>query len=396
MSKSVGVVWDEGLTAYDFGADHPLAPIRLELTMDLARQLGVLDLGSVEVVDAQLADDDVLTLVHDPDYVAAVRAAGSASPRVDYRRGLGIPDNPVFPKMHEASALVVGCSVTAASLVWRGDKEHAVNLAGGLHHAMAGAASGFCIYNDPAVAIAWLLANGADRVAYVDIDVHHGDGVQDIFYADPRVLTISMHESGRYLFPGTGFADEVGGPGAEGTSVNVALPPGTGDADWRRAFDAVVPPLLRAFGPDVLVSQHGCDTHTLDPLAHLALTVDGQRASYAALHELAHYVCGGRWLAVGGGGYEIVHVVPRAWTHLLAEVAGEPLDPNTATPTPWQATAGRVQARTAALAPEQMTDVGAPFVADVPAAARADLAEAVSQAVEETRRAVFGHHGLGT
>jgi acetoin utilization protein AcuC len=394
MSKSVGVVWDEGLTAYDFGADHPLAPIRLELTMDLARQLGVLDLESVEVIEAQPAADDVLTLVHEPEYVAAVRAAGSASPRVDYRRGLGSPDNPVFPGMHEASALVVGCSVTAASLVWRGDKEHAVNLAGGLHHAMAGAASGFCIYNDPAVAIAWLLANGAERVAYVDVDVHHGDGVQDIFYADPRVLTISMHESGRYLFPGTGFADEVGGPGAQGTSVNVALPPGTADVDWRRAFEAVVPPLLRAFAPDVLVTQHGCDTHALDPLAHLALTVDGQRASYAALHALAHEVCDGRWLALGGGGYEIVHVVPRAWTHLLAEVAGEPVDPETATPQPWQATAGRVRSQTARGVPERMTDAGDRFAVGVPAAQRAELADVVTAAVEETRQAVFGHHGL--
>ena len=163
---------------------------------------------------------------------------------------------------------------------------------------MPGAGAGFCVYNDPAVAIAWLLEQGAERVAYVDVDVHHGDGVERAFWDDPRVLTISLHESGRYLFPGTGFPDDTGGPGAEGTAVNLALPPGTTDGPWLRAFHAVVPPLLADFRPEVLVTQHGCDSHVLDPLAHLGLTVDGQRASYAALHELAHEHAGGRWVAM--------------------------------------------------------------------------------------------------
>ena len=211
--------------------------------------------------------------------------------------------------------------------MWTGQVDHAANIAGGLHHAMPDRASGFCVYNDVAVAIRWLLDNGAEKVAYVDVDVHHGDGVEQIFYDDPRVLTISLHETGQMLFPGTGFPADSGGPEAQGSAVNVALPPGTSDAGWLRAFHAVVPPLVREFAPDVLVTQQGCDSHRDDPLAHLALSVDGQRASYLALHDLAHEAAGGRWVAFGGGGYAVVDVVPRAWTHLLSVVAGRPLSP---------------------------------------------------------------------
>ena len=238
--------------------------------------------------------------------------------------------------MHEASALVAGATLAAARAMWSGAAEHGASIAGGLHHAMRASASGFCVYNDPAIAITWLLAAGAGRIAYVDIDVHHGDGVQAAFYDDPRVLTISLHETPALLFPGTGRPSETGGPGARGSAVNVALPGGTGDAGWLRAFHAIVPPLVRAFAPDVLVSQHGCDTHRLDPLAHLQLSVDGQRAAHAAVHALAHEAAGGRWLLTGGGGYELVQVVPRTWTHLLAEAAGGPVDPAAATPAAWR------------------------------------------------------------
>ena len=222
---------------------------------------------------------------------------------------------------------------------------------------MRASASGFCVYNDPAIAIAWLLSQGAERIAYVDIDVHHGDGVQAAFYDDPRVLTISLHETPDLLFPGTGRPSETGGPGAEGRAVNVALPGGTGDADWLRAFHAVVPPLLRAFDPQILVSQHGCDTHRLDPLAHLELTIDGQRAAHAAIHQLAHETAGGRWLLTGGGGYALIQVVPRTWTHLLAEASGRPVDPATATPQQWR---DYVSRRTGRGAPELMTEGSEP------------------------------------
>ncbi len=195
--------------------------------------------------------------------------------------------------MHHAAAHIVGASLEAFRQVWSGESLHAANISGGLHHAMPDRASGFCIYNDVALGISHLLDQGAERVAYVDVDVHHGDGVERIFWDDPRVLTISLHETGQMLFPGTGFPNDLGGPEALGSAVNVALPPGTGDGGWLRAFHAVVPPLLREFRPEVLVTQHGCDSHVEDPLAHLMLTVDGQRAAYLALHDLAHEVCDG-------------------------------------------------------------------------------------------------------
>jgi acetoin utilization protein AcuC len=219
--------------------------------------------------------------------------------------------------------------------------------------------------------------------------VHHGDGVEAAFYGDPRVLTISLHEHPMTLFPGTGLPSDTGGPAADGTAVNVALPAGTGDAGWLRAFDAVVPPLLRQFRPDILVSQHGCDTHRLDPLAHLELTIDGQRVAHQRLHQLAHECAGGRWLLTGGGGYELVQVVPRTWTHLLAEAAGQPVDPATATPAQWRE---YVLARTGVAAPERMTE-GAP-ASFVPFDGGYDPDDQVDRAIMATRSAVFPSHGL--
>jgi len=383
-AASLQVFWDERLTSYDFGPEHPMNPVRVDLTMALARELGVFDAPGVSLQEFTPAGDDLLRLVHDQAYIDAVRAG-----RPDPARGLGLADNPVFPGMHDASALVAGATVAAARAVWNGTATHAANIAGGLHHAMRGAASGFCVYNDPAIAIAWLLEQGATRVAYVDVDVHHGDGVQAAFYDDPRVLTISLHETPRTLFPGTGLPQESG---AEGTSVNVALPPGTDDKHWFRAFDAVVPPLLREFAPEVLVTQQGCDSHELDPLAHLMLSVDGQRAAYRALHRLAHETAGGRWILVGGGGYELVHVVPRAWTHLLAEAAGRPIAPETLTPQAWR---DYVRERTGARAPERMTD--SEHGSDVEVwtwSSGYDPANPVDRAVLATRKAIFPEHGL--
>ncbi len=322
----VALVWDDALVAYDFGSGHPLAPVRVQLTRDLIRAVGLLDRDDVvEVLPGELADPAVLRL-HRPEFVRAVQRA-SADPLVgaDWAFGLGSGDCPTFPGMHDASRLVCAASVEAARQVWTGASVHAFNPAGGLHHAMADRAAGFCIYNDPAVAIDWLLEHGAERVAYVDVDVHHGDGVEAMFVDDPRVVTISLHESGRYLFPGTGFVDDVGGPGAPGTAANVPLLPGTGGNAWLRAFDEVVEPLVRRFAPDVLVTQLGCDTHATDPLAHLALTVDDFAAICRRLHVLAHEAAGGRWVAMGGGGYQLVHVVPRAWTIAFAEMVGADL-----------------------------------------------------------------------
>ncbi|ROO90337.1 acetoin utilization protein AcuC [Actinocorallia herbida] len=383
MSGDLRVYWDEKLLSYDFGPTHPLNPVRVDLTMRLARALGVLD--HTEVAGFTSAGDGLISLVHDRGYMEAVKTAGHAL-KPDFRYGLGTADNPIFEGMHEASALVVGASVAAARAVWDGEVPHAANIAGGLHHAMPDAAAGFCVYNDPAVAIAWLLEHGAHRVAYVDVDVHHGDGVQKAFYDDPRVLTISLHESPRTLFPGTGFPHETG---AEGTAVNVALPPGTGDRAWMRAFQGVVPQLLEAFRPQVLVTQQGCDTHVQDPLAHLSLSIDGQRAIYAELHRLAHETAGGRWVLTGGGGYELVRVVPRAWTHLLAEASGRPLAPQTACPEDWRAYALE---RTGEIAPKAMTDG---FQVEVQTWGEGfDPANPIDQAILATRKAVFPEHGL--
>ncbi|ACY99979.1 MULTISPECIES: acetoin utilization protein AcuC [Thermomonospora] len=390
------VLWDDRLISYDFGPTHPLNPVRVELTMALAREYGVLDQSGVEVTGFEPAGEVLLELIHDPSYIAAVRYAGSTG-MPQLRHGLGTADNPVFIGMHEASTLVAGASVAAAEAVWTGRAQHAANIAGGLHHAMRSAASGFCVYDDPALAIAWLLENGAERVAYVDVDVHHGDGVQAAFYDDPRVLTISLHETPRTLFPGTGFPEEIGTGEAKGTAVNVALPPGTGDAAWLRAFHAVVPPLLRAFRPQVLLTQHGCDTHVLDPLAHLTLTVDGQRAAYAALHKLAHETAGGRWIITGGGGYELVQVVPRAWTHLLAEASGRPLEAGTDTPEAWRDFTRR---RTGQTAPRRMTDVPPERAGETEGWEESawgngyDPSDPVDQAIRATRKAVFPEHGL--
>lgn len=382
MSPSAVVVWDEALLGYDLGGRHPLNPIRLDLTIRLARALGVLD--GVQLRAPVQATDDELRTVHSDDYLVAVKRA----PRGRASHGLGTPDNPVFHRMHEASALVAGGSLLAAEEILTGRAARAVNIAGGLHHAMRDRASGFCIYNDCALAIRRLLDGGVSRVAYVDIDVHHGDGVQEAFADDPRVLTISLHQHPATLFPGTGNSSDIGAPGAEGSAVNVPLPPGTGDDGWLRAFHAIVPPLLRAFRPEVLVTQHGADTHMEDPLANLALSVDGQRAAHRALADLADATAGGRWLALGGGGYSLFRVVPRSWTHLLATLLGREVSPYSAVPTEWRGYAATVAS--GAELPTSMTDGAEPRwtpwdgTGDTP----------LDRAIRETRHAVYPLHDL--
>lgn len=326
MSHRVGFVWDDELRHYDFGPGHPLAPVRVQLAYRLSRDSGLLDNPGLSTITPVQLPDGLLASVHDDDFIEAVRREDAGS------HGLGTDDVPVFQDMHVHAERVCGATLAATQAVYRGDVDHAVNFAGGLHHSMPDRASGFCVYNDLAVGIKWLLDQGVERVAYVDVDVHHGDGVQQHFWDDPRVLTISLHESPRTLFPGTGWPTEIGGPGAEGTAINVALPPGTADNGWLRAFDAIVPPALRAFEPQILVSQQGCDSHFQDPLAHMSLSLEGQRMSYQQLHRLAHRYTDGRWIATGGGGYEWVDVVPVAWTHLLAEALDEPIDPAAETP----------------------------------------------------------------
>lgn len=383
------LMWDEAVTGYDFGPSHPMDPVRLALTMGLVRAFG-LD-RAMEVRAAPAAGDSTLRLVHREDYVAAVREVSDDPGTADGSYGLGTTDDPAFPGMHEASALIAGQSVAGAEAIWSGEARHVVNFAGGLHHAMPGGAAGFCVYNDASLAIARLLELGAERVAYVDVDVHHGDGVQAAFWDDPRVLTISLHEHPRTLFPQTGWPEETGGPAAEGSVVNVALEAGTGDEGWLRAFHATVPELLADFRPQVLVTQHGADTHFEDPLAHLAVSLDAQRAVQEACHGLAHEHADGRWLALGGGGYAVVDVVPRSWTHLVAIAAHRPLDPEAAVPASWR---DEVYARTRQLAPGRMTDGRSPAWREWDVGY--DPADRTDQAVLATRRAVFPLRGMLT
>lgn len=332
------VVWSPDYLDYRWGPTHPMNPTRLDLTMALSRSLGLLE--GVETVRPTAADDADLLRIHTPGYIDAVKRAGATAPGtesvVDTPHGLGTEDNPIFPRMHEASAILAGGTLAAAQEIASGRTRRAVSIGGGMHHAMADWAAGFCVYNDAAIAISWLLDHGYDRIAYVDVDAHHGDGVQHAFLDDPRVLTISLHQHPATLWPNTGWSSEVGAGAAEGTAVNVPVLPGTVDSLWLRAFHAIVPGAIASFRPQILISQCGADSHREDPLADLALTVDGQRASYLAMRALADRHCEGRWLAVGGGGYGLVRVVPRAWSHLIAAALDREIDPATAVPAEWR------------------------------------------------------------
>ncbi len=383
-------VWDDELLHYDFGPGHPLSPIRTVLAYKLIESLEILEQPHCRIIgDVSLATDVDLLRVHDSAYIESVKLASAGTGYRDLSRGLGTDDVPVFEGMHTAAARICGATLAAARAVHDGSAQHSVNIAGGLHHAMTGNASGFCVYNDVAVAIAWLLEQGVERVGYVDVDVHHGDGVQEIFYNDPRVMTVSLHESGKTLFPGTGRPTDIGGPNALGTSVNIAVPAGTTDDGWLRVFDAVVPKVLRAFRPQVLVTQQGCDSHRDDPLAHLRLTIEGQRASYLRLHELAHELCDGRWIATGGGGYDWVDVVPLAWSHLTAIAAGSPIPPDSPVPSGWRTL---VQAALGQEAPEFMGN--GTSLHPRPWSAGYDPLDSLDKAVLRTEDAVYPALGL--
>lgn len=385
------VAWDESFTTYDFGQGHPMHPLRLDLTAKLAQEFGLFDHPRITVGSVPEVDESLLSRVHTSDFIDAVKAAEKSRPDAEAQKafGVGTDDVPSFDKIHEASGRIFQAGVEAARAITSGRYQRAVNFCGGLHHAMRDRAAGFCVYNDLAATIEELLKGGYSRIAYIDFDAHHGDGVERIYWDDPRVLTISLHENGRFLFPGTGFASDIGGMQAAASAVNVALPPRTDDAQWLRAVDAVVPQVIREFRPQIIVSQHGCDGHREDPLTHLRLSVDAIRRGALWIRDLAEEHCDGRWIATGGGGYAIVDVVPRAWTHLIAIAAGLDIDPSTVVPQRWLDYASGKAGRAA---PSVMTDG---FDAEFPTwAAGYDPESDIDRAVIAARRAVFPFYGL--
>jgi acetoin utilization protein AcuC len=381
VSERVELIWyGDDAPMYDHGPQHPLRPARVLLTRRLIHEYGIVDGEHVVERPARDATDEELLLVHTEAYLDAVKRAGHGEAGDWWRYGFGPGDNPIFPHMHEAAARVAGASVVAADAVLSGRAEHAFNPAGGLHHAMPERASGFCVYDDPALAIAWMLQRGVHRVAYVDVDVHHGDGPQAVFYRDPRVLTISLHQDGRTLFPGTGFIEDMGAGEAEGTKVNLPLPPLTGDRGWLRALEEIVPPLVGAWQPDVLLTQLGCDTHFTDPLAQFGLTTAAYREAARLLHGLAHEAAHGRWVATGGGGYQWARVVPRAWTIYFAEMAGAKIPD--LLPESWIAAA---EAEAGYEVPARLSE---------PALPDTGSDGSVNRIIEQCKATVFARHGI--
>ena len=311
------LVWDDGFLNYDFGPSHPLRPIRVKLTYDLLRATGTLENQAVQIASPRLASREEIKLFHDEEYVRLVETYS--------RKGSGLldmGDTPAFRGCYETSSLVVGASLTASENVMTGESSHAFNPAGGLHHAHPERASGFCIFNDPAIVIAHLRSKfHVNRLLYLDIDAHHGDGVMYGYYDEPAVLDIDFHESGRFLFPGTGYTDEIGEGDARGLKVNVPLPPLTGDEAYLEAFIQIVPSLVRKYKPEVILVQCGADGHADDRLAHLRMTTTAYQQILEEMHRLAHELCEGRLLLYGGGGYTLGNV-PRVWTVAFATLAG--------------------------------------------------------------------------
>ncbi len=334
------VVHDDDL-GMDYGGDHPTDRRRHRLAVALAREAGVLDAPGVEMFPARgPMDDEHLAQMFAPAFIRAIRGY-SATPvlaATPEARQWGIGgDIDAYKGMHEDSARLCQAAWDAASAVGEGRARSAIVPAGGAHHGVVNRAWGFGIYNDTAVAVHALRAAGAERIAYVDIDVHHGNGTQWIFWDDPGVLTLSVHESGNFLFPGSGFPSEIGGPGAEGSAINVSLPPYAGDDAYRRVVAEVVEPAVRAFRPDAIVSQCGVDHHHADPLAHILTTMPLYPEIWRSLHALAADCCDGRWVVLAGGGYDPCTAPPRAWASLMARMAE--VDLPRETPASWRAIA---------------------------------------------------------
>ncbi|MFX0202673.1 MAG: acetoin utilization protein AcuC, partial [Candidatus Hodarchaeota archaeon] len=333
-------IYTEEFTKYDLGRSHPLNQERIRLHYELCKDLGMLNSSSVLFVKPKYATDKEIRLVHSEDYVNKVVAMS--------KNGIGLldlGDTPAFPGMYEITNLIVGATLKATEYVMSESIPHAWNPAGGLHHAQRDHAAGFCIFNDVAIAIEVLKTHyKVQRILYFDHDVHHGDGVQWIFYTDPRVLTVSFHESGRFIFPGTGFTDEIGEGTGKGFSVNMPFPPNTPDEAYLHAFKEIIPILFDLFEPEVVVQQCGVDSHFSDPLGHLALTTHAYKEMASMMHELVHKYTDGKWIVVGGGGYNLASV-PRCWTTIFSQITGN--TPQNELPASWRDIFKRIAGREA-------------------------------------------------
>ncbi|MFB5663908.1 acetoin utilization protein AcuC [Alteribacillus sp. HJP-4] len=335
MIQPAAFIYSEDQLKYKFSEDHPFNHLRLQLTHDLLDYLGALDEN--QIVTPRMASDEEIGLIHDKSYINAVKAAGKGelSPGIANNYGLGTEDTPIFTNMHEASALLVGGTLTAVDMVMEGKSQHALNLGGGLHHGFRGKASGFCIYNDSSIAIEYLRQKYGARVLYIDTDAHHGDGVQWAFYEDPDVCTLSIHETGRYLFPGTGNVNEKGHGQGFGFSINIPVDAFTEDASFLECYETAFREIIEFIKPDVILTQNGADAHYHDPLTHLSSSIETFRQVPKLAHELAHEYCGGKWIAVGGGGYDIWRVVPRAWSMIWLEMTDQTSKMNGPIPVKW-------------------------------------------------------------
>jgi len=320
MRNEVAFIYDERLTSHELSATHPLKPVRLKQTYELLQSYRCFDSPNSNLVEPRPVTTDELLTFHTEGYIDAVRRF-SAGSRIDDSQAfnLGTGDNPIYPQMYEAALLSTGASALAADIIISGKADRVFSISGGLHHAMPGYAHGFCVFNDPVIAINKLLVKGM-RVAYIDVDCHHGDGVQHAYYETDRVLTVSIHEAGQFLFPGTGNVPEIGSGKGRGYSVNLPLYPYTSDSVYEWAFVETIPRLIESFSPDILVTQLGVDSHANDPLTHLRTTIQG----FARVVEICDSWRIPKWIALGGGGYDL-HAVARAWTSAYGIMIGEDL-----------------------------------------------------------------------
>ncbi|OPA78545.1 acetoin utilization protein AcuC [Paenibacillus selenitireducens] len=328
MSINAMFIHHDDELKYRFNEDHPFNQKRLELTYDLLTEIEAL--LPAQMLQARRATEDELLTIHQPSYIHTVKGLSVDHPKQQWLDkaeiyGFTSEDTPYFKEMHAVTSTIVGGSITAVDTVMSGQSLHALHLGGGLHHALSNRGSGFCVYNDASVAIAYLRQHYHARVLYIDTDVHHGDGVQWSFYTDPQVCTYSIHETGKFLFPGTGFVHERGESDGFGTCYNIPMEPFTEDDSWLDCFQETIQRVTAMFKPDIIVSQHGCDAHAYDPLSHQQCSMRIYKAMPAIIHQLAHQYCEGRWVALGGGGYDIWRVVPRAWSLLWLEMTDHPL-----------------------------------------------------------------------